>query len=127
MTSENGIKVFRKSVRCVNGNVIAGKVGGNKEWESLDVVPVRVRDKEVNLAMLLAIADEGCAQVSDSGTGVEDDHLIADVDLEAGGIATVPDVLWSRYRYGSTGAPECDTPSRSIQLGVKSLLFLGTI
>ena len=68
---------------------LAGVVSRSKERKALDVVPVKVRERDDDLVLLVAHGDEISAQISQSRSRVHDGDAvrIGEHDLQAGGVA----------------------------------------
>src|SRR5438309_7678596 len=68
-----------------------------KEWDSLNVVPVKMRKKDVGVDRLaLGFLDELLALVAKAGAAVEDVNLAVDSDFNAGGVSAVAEILCLR-------------------------------
>src|SRR5207248_10138380 len=83
-----------------------------KEWDSLNVVPVKMRKKDVGVDRLtLGFLDELLAQVAKAGAAVEDVNLAVDPDFDARGVSAIAEIL--RLRCGRRSAhaqePHADT------------------
>src|SRR5262249_8108202 len=70
-------------------NSLAGIISGDKERKALDVVPVKVGERDDDLLLLVADGAEVSAQISQARTGVNDGDAvgIGERDLQAGGVA----------------------------------------
>ena len=68
---------------------LTGIIGRGKERKALDVVPVKVRERDNDLFLLVADGEEVSAQISQSRAGVNDGDAvgIGERDLQTGGVA----------------------------------------
>jgi len=74
---------------CQECDFLFGIVSRGKERKALDVVPVKMRERDTDLLLLVADGAKVSAQISQSCAGVNDGDLvrIGDRDLQAGGVA----------------------------------------
>ena len=66
---------------------LAGIISRGKERKALDVVPVKVRERDTDLLLLVADGAEISTQISQSRAGVNDGDLVRIGDLQARGVA----------------------------------------
>src|SRR6185312_4865520 len=77
--------------------------------DALNVVPVKMGDKDVCTYRLISrVALELLAQCAKSGTTVEDVEIVAQAHFDAGGVASVAQVVGLGSRRRSADAPELD-------------------
>jgi len=69
---------------------LTGIVSRGKEGKALDVVPVKVRERDHDLFLLVPDGEEVAPQISQSRAGVNDGNAvgIGEGDLQAGGVTT---------------------------------------
>ena len=71
------------------------------------MIPVEVREKEIQFELGSGrLFLEFHAQPANSGTGIDDDYTFTGVDFEAGGIATVLQIVGGGNRDRSAHSPE---------------------
>src|SRR5207244_5387749 len=66
---------------------LCGIISRGKERKALDVVPVKVRERDTDLLMLVTHGEKVSAQISQSRAGVNDGYLVRIDDLQARGVA----------------------------------------
>ena len=68
---------------------MAGIISGSKEGKPLDVVPMKMSERDDDLILLVTDSPEVFTEISDSSTGVKDGNAvrIRERDLQAGSIA----------------------------------------
>ena len=94
--------------RAVDGQVAPGHERRKKERQALDMVGVRVADKEVG-ADRLAPLSERVPKLSRARAAVEDQEgAIVGPDLDAGGVPAIADGLGTRSGDRATRAPDTD-------------------
>ncbi len=81
---------------------LLGIISRGKERKALDVVPVKVRERDTDLLLLVADGAKVSAQISQSRAGVNDGDLVRIGDLQAGGVAA--ELLKTRIANGN-GSP----------------------
>jgi hypothetical protein len=81
-------------------------VGRRKKGKSLDVVPVEVRENDVDDILGNAIADQFLTQHADAGSGIEYGNPVGffTKDPDTGGIAPVPLKFSSANRQRTTNS-----------------------
>src|SRR5947207_8589721 len=84
-----------------------GIISRGKERKALDVVPVKVCERDTDLFLLVADGEKVSAQISQSRAGVNDGDMVRIGDLQAGGVAT--ELL-------KTGIADGDGSARTIKL-----------
>ena len=74
--------------KCEEGDFLTGIIGRRKEGKALDVVPVKVRERDHDLFLLVPDGEEVAPQISQSRAGVNDGNAvgIGEGDLQAGGV-----------------------------------------
>jgi len=67
---------------------LTGIIGRGKEGKALDVIPVKVRERDHDFFLLVSNGEEIASQISQSRAGVNDGNAvgIGESDLQAGGI-----------------------------------------
>src|SRR5207253_11449837 len=68
---------------CQECDFLFGIISRGKEREALDVVPVKVRERNTDLLLLVADGAKVSAQISQSRAGVNDGDLVRIGDLQA--------------------------------------------
>ena len=91
-----------------------GIIGLGKERKALDVVPVKVRERDTDLLLLVADGAQVSAQISQSRAGVNDGDLVRIGDLQAGGVAA--ELL-------KTGIADGDGSPRAIKLELHRIIY----
>ena len=66
---------------------LLGVISGSKERKALDVVPVKVSERDTDLLLLVADGAKVSAQISQSRAGVNDGDLVRIGDLQARRVA----------------------------------------
>src|SRR5438132_10989656 len=96
---------------------LAGIISRGKERKALDVVPVKVRERDNDLLLLVADGEEVSAQISQSRARVNDGDAvrIGERDLQAGGVAA--ELL-------KTGIADGDGSARTIKLELHTIVFM---
>ena len=87
------------AAQCEERDFLRGIISRRKEWKTLDVVPVKVRERDKDLILLVAHGAEIPAQVSQSRSGVDDGDAIRVPDFQARGVAT--ELLETRIANGN--------------------------
>ena len=86
---------------------LAGIISRGKEGKALDVVPVKVGERDTDLFLLVADGEKVSAQISQSRAGVNDGDMVRIGDLQARGVAA--ELL-------KTGIADGDGSPRTIKL-----------
>ena len=96
---------------------LAGIISRGKERKALDVVPVKVGERDNDLLLLVADGEEVSAQISQSRARVNDGDAvrIGERDLQAGGVAA--ELL-------KTGIADGDGSARTIKLELHTIVFM---
>src|SRR4030095_1188421 len=94
---------------------LPGIISWSKERKALDVVPVKVRERDTDLLLLVADGAKVSAQISESRAGVNDGDLGRIGDLQARGVAA--ELL-------KTGIADGDGSTRTIKLDFHRICFL---
>src|SRR5437016_4284384 len=92
-----------------------GIISRGKERKALDVVPVKVRERDTDLLLLVADGAKVSAQISQSRAGVNDGDLVRIGDLQAGGVAA---------EFLKTGIADGDGSPRAIKLELHRIVFM---
>src|SRR5205807_5514743 len=98
-------------------DLLAGIISRGKERKALDVVPVKVGERDNDLLLLVADGEEVSAQISQSRARVNDGDAvrIGERDLQAGGVAA--ELL-------KTGIADGDGSARTIKLELHTIVFM---
>src|SRR6267143_6269085 len=98
-------------------NFLPGIISRGKERKALDVVPVKVRERDNDLFLLVADGAKVSAQISQSRARVNDGDAvrIGERDLQAGGVAA--ELL-------KTGIADGDGSPRAIKLELHRTVFM---
>src|SRR5213080_5619615 len=75
------------AAECQERDFLFGIISRGKERKALDVVPVKVRERDTDLLLLVANGAKVSAQISQSRAGVNDGDLVRIGDLQARGVA----------------------------------------
>jgi len=96
---------------------LPGIISRGKERKALDVVPVKVGERDNDLLLLVADGEEVSAQISQSRARVNDGDAvrIGERDLQAGGVAA--ELL-------KTGIADGDGSARTIKLELHTIVFM---
>ena len=96
---------------------LPGIISRGKERKALDVVPVKVRERDKDLFLIVADGAEVSAQISQSRAGVNDGDAvrIGERDLQAGCVAA--ELL-------KTGIADGDGSARTIKLELHRIVFV---
>ena len=96
---------------------LPGIISRRKKRKALDVVPVKVSERDKDLFLLVANGEEVSAQISQSRARVNDDDAvrIGERDLQAGGVAA---------EFLKTGIADGDGSARTIKLELHTAVFL---
>src|SRR5204862_374006 len=96
-------------------DLLFGIIRRGKERKALDVVPVKVRERDTDLLLLVADGAKVSAQISQSRAGVNDGDLVRIGDLQARGVAA--ELL-------KTGIADGDGSPRTIKLELHRIVFM---
>src|SRR6476469_7271890 len=96
---------------------LTGIVSRGKEGKALDVVPVKVGERDTDLFLLVADGEKVSAQISQSRARVNDDDAvrIGERDLQAGGVAA---------EFLKTGIANGDGSARAVKLELHTIVFV---
>src|SRR5213592_660422 len=96
---------------------LTGIISRSKEPEALDVVPVKVRERDNDLFLLVADGAKVSAQISQSRARVNDGDAvrIGERDLQAGGVAA---------EFLKTGIAAGDGSTRTVKLEFHTIVFM---
>src|SRR6266403_3899206 len=92
-----------------------GIISRSKERKALDVVPVKVRERDTDLLLLVADGAKVSAQISQSRAGVNNGDLVRIGDLQARRVAA--ELL-------KTGIADGNRPPRPIKLELHRIVFM---
>jgi hypothetical protein len=93
---------------------LAGIISRGKERKALDVVPVKVRERDTDLLLLVADGAKVSAQISQSRAGVNDDDAVRIGDLQARRVAA--ELL-------KAGIADRDGSPRTVKLELHRVVF----
>src|SRR5581483_2776507 len=80
-----------------------------KEWNPLDVVPVKMRNKDVRFAFSVPnVCAQEFPQGAQSSPAVKNEQTVADAHLDTGGVSAVTQVIRLGRGSRSTHTPEFD-------------------
>src|SRR5437764_9274557 len=96
---------------------LTGIISRSKEREALDVVPVKVRERDNDLFLLVADGAKVSAQISQARARVNDDDAvrIGERDLQAGGVAA--ELL-------KTSIADGNGPARTVKLELHTTVYI---
>src|SRR5947208_17121481 len=103
------------AAECQECDFLFGIISLRKERKALDVVPVKVRERDTDLLLLVADGAKVSDQISQSRAGVNDGDLVRIGDLQARGVAA--ELL-------KTGIADGDGTPRAIKLELHRIVFL---
>src|SRR6266481_4329623 len=92
-----------------------GIISRDKERKALAVVPVKVRERDTDLLLLVADGTKVSAQISQSRARVNDGDLVRIVDLQARRVAA---------EFLKTGIADGNRPPRPIKLELHRIVFM---
>src|SRR5467141_281958 len=93
---------------------LPGIISRGKERKALDVVPVKVRERDTDLLLLVADGEKVSAQISQSRAGVNDGDLVRIGDSQARRVAA---------KLLKTGIADGDGSPRTIKLELHRIVF----
>jgi len=96
-------------------NFLPGIISRGKERKALDVVPVKVRERDTDLLLLVADGAKVSAQISQSRARVNDGDLVRIGDLQARRVAA---------ESLKTGIADGDGSPRTIKLELHRIVFI---
>src|SRR5881397_2823039 len=96
---------------------LTGIISRGKERKALDVVPVKVRERDNDLFLLVADGAKVSAQISQARARVNDDDAvrIGERHLQAGGVAA---------EFLKTGIADGDGSTRTVKLELHTIVFM---
>ena len=96
---------------------LPGIISRGKERKALDVVPVKVRERDGDLILLVADGAKVSAEISHSRSSVDDGDAIriGERDLQAGGVAA---------EFLKTGIADGDGSARTVKLELHTTVFM---
>ena len=96
---------------------VPGIISRRKKRKALDVVPVKVRERDNDLFLLVADGAKISAQISQSRARVNDGDAvrIGERDLQAGGVAA---------EFLKTGIADGDGSTRTVKLELHTIVFM---
>ena len=109
LPNERGTQPFARAGRAEDADLILRCISRPKKGQSLDMIPVSVRNEQSGMERFLRhFIHQEQAEAAQTAPGIEDEHFIAQAQLDAGGVATVADGFRTRGRDGTTHAPEAE-------------------
>src|SRR6266850_2940691 len=103
------------AAECQECDFLFGIISRGKERKALDVVPVKVRERDTDLLLLVADGAKVSAQISQSRASVNDGDLVRIGDLQARRVAA--ELL-------KTGIADGNRPPRAIKLELHRIVFM---
>ena len=103
------------AAECQECDFLFGIISRGKEREALDVVPVKMRERDTDLLLLVADGAKVSAQISQSGARVNDSDLIRIGDLQARRVAA--ELL-------KTGIADGNGSPRTVKLELHGIIFM---
>ena len=105
------------AAECQECDFLFGIISRGKERKALDVVPVKVRERDNDLFLLVADGAKVSAQISQSRARVNDGDAvrIGERDLQAGGVAA---------EFLKTGIADGDGSTRTVKLELHTIVFM---
>ena len=98
-----------ESERSIDVDFSAWKEHGSEKRETLDVIPVRMADQDVDLRERCRRVQKRGSQCADAGTAVEDDQIaVFGLNLDAGCVSTVAESPRPWAGYGTSGPPKAN-------------------
>ncbi len=96
---------------------LPGIISRRKERKALDVVPVKVGERDKNLFLLVADGEKVSAQISQTRARVKNSDAvgIGERDLQAGGVAA---------EFLKTGIANGDGSARAVKLELHTIVFM---
>src|SRR4029077_3875460 len=98
-------------------NFFPGIISRGKKRKALDVVPVKVGERDNNFFLLVADGEEVPAQISQTRARVKNSDAvrIGECDLQAGGVAA---------EFLKTGIADGDGSARTVKLELHTNVFM---
>src|SRR5882724_2493085 len=78
--------IFR---RAINADLHLLQIRRREKWKSLDVIPVRMRDEQMQFIRLRFARDDVLAEFADARTGVANENRVVKSHLDARGVAAI--------------------------------------
>ena len=103
------------AAECQERDFLFGIISRGKERKALDVVPVKVRERDTDLLLLVADGAKVSAQISKSRAGVNDGDLVRIDDLQTRGVAA---------EFLKTSIADGDGSPRTIKLELHTNRFM---
>src|SRR5258705_1469693 len=103
------------AAECQECDFLFGIISLRKERKALDVVPVKVRERDTDLLLLVADGAKVSAQISQSRAGVNNGDLVRIGDLHARRVAA---------EFLKTGIADGDGSPRTIKLELHRIVFM---
>jgi len=105
LSAEDGLQILAKTLRSIDRDVESRHIRGNEEWESLNVVPVRVSDEEMAVCAsfpLMIWNPRSRMPLPASKMRISSPRFRAMHDV----FATMPHVAPARRGRGATSSPK---------------------
>ncbi len=113
LAGERGLEPGPRSSRAENPDFVRRRVSRAEKRQTLDVVPVGVRNEQGEVERLrLQFAREGEAERANPAPGIENNHFVIESQFDAGGIAAVANRLGAGTGNGTAHTPETHDQSR---------------
>src|SRR5262249_41293794 len=92
-----------------NANIYPRIIGGDEEWEALDVIPMGMGDQDRKFESLFAyLFDQRLAESPNSRTSIQDNDLIANANFHARSVSSVSGGFRARRWNRTAHAPKPD-------------------
>ena len=102
------------AAECQERDFLFGIISGGKERKTLNMIPVKVGERDADLLLLVADGAKVSAQISQSRAGINDRDLVRIDDLQAASVAA---------EFLKTGIADGDGSARAIKLELHRVTF----
>src|SRR5476649_1342361 len=106
LAGQNPVRTVFIFARAVNADLHLLKIGRNEKRKSLDVIPMRMRDEQMEFVRLRIARDDVLAEFADARTGVADEKRVVKPHLDARGVAAIDARPARRRRNRAACSPE---------------------
>src|SRR6266446_6086173 len=98
---------------AVNSKLVFRRTNRNKKRQTLNMIPVHVRQKNASVNMLqVGSFQEMLSQLTQTRAGIQYDNMTLSFDTYTGGVAPENDGMKPRGGYRSTDSPKSDKNMR---------------
>jgi len=109
LAGERGDEAAARAFAAEHAEAAARIINGRKKWQALDVVPMRVRNKQGEIERFaFEFRCEGQAEFAQARAAIQDDDVIAVADFDASGVAAITDGGRPGRGNGAANTPEFD-------------------